>query len=57
MIEGFSLAWPDHYSAQGVYHLQYKRLAWVLILQVINALRRIVVWLRKTIGRIVLSKA
>ena len=48
MMEGFSLAWPDHYLAQGVYRLQYKCPRWALILQAINALRRIVVWLRET---------
>ena len=56
-MEGFSLAYPDHYSVQGVYHLQYKHVARALILQAINALRRIVVWLREKLGRIVLSEA
>ena len=56
MMEGFSVALPDQHSAQDVYRLQYKLLARALILQAINALRRIVVWLCETVGRIVLSR-
>ena len=45
--------WSCHIAVRplfgaGVYRLQYKRPARALILQVINALHRIVVWLRET---------